>query len=69
MCNHLKWKSQSILEIIENHWIYGKFIYWYRGTRFNNFSDDDDDGDGEDDDDSIDTDALDDDIANDQWNK
>ena len=28
---------------------------------------DDDDGDG--DDDSIDTDALDDDIANDQWNK
>lgn len=33
------------------------------------FLDDDDDGDGEDDDDSIDTDALDDDIANDQWNK
>ena len=44
-------------------------IYWYRGTILDKFSDDDDDGDGEDDDDSIDTDALDDDIANDQWNK
>ena len=47
----------------------GKLIYWYRGTRLEHFLDDDDDGDGEDDDDSIDTDALDDDIANDQWNK
>ena len=54
------------MKIIEIH---GKLIHWYRGTRLDKFSDDDDDGDGEDDDDSIDTDALDDDIANDQWNK
>ena len=56
----------KLLKIIGIH---GKLINCYRGAILDKFSDDDDDGDGEDDDDSIDTDALDDDIANDQWNK
>ena len=54
-------------KIIKINW---KYIHWYGVHQIRaKFLDDDDDGDGEDDDDSIDTDALDDDIANDQWNK
>ena len=46
------------------------FPKFYTHSKDSGGDDDDDDDDGDEgDDDSIDTDALDDDIANDQWNK